>query len=99
MLGKFGDAEGRLPLSTDPDTALNDAATLVAGFTGDTAGRLWTATTCLGVTVTDPATGEVTVFTTEDGLPSLGFGDIAAHPDGTVWVSTDSGLVRFAPTT
>ena len=92
-----GDAEGRLPLSTDPSVALNDLATLLAGFAGDDQGRLWTATTCLGVTRTDPVTGEVTVFTTADGLPSLRFLDLAAHPDGSVWAATDSGLVRFTP--
>ena len=91
------DAAGRLPLSTDPTDALNDLSTLVAGFAGDVDGQLWTATTCLGVTRTDPGASEASVFTTEDGLPSLGFRDIAAHPDGSVWVATDSGLVRLAP--
>ena len=92
-----GDAAGRLPLSTDPTVALIDLNALVAGFAGDVDGQLWTATTCLGVTRTDPGASEASVFTTEDGLPSLGFRDIAAHPDGSVWVATDSGLVRLAP--
>jgi hypothetical protein len=86
----------RLPLPTDPAEATFAIAPLIAGFGGDTEGRLWTATTCLGVTRTDPITGELQVFTTADGMPTLGFGDLAAHPDGSVWVATDSGLVRIA---
>ena len=91
------EAIGRLPLSTDPSIAINDLSQLVAGFAGDTSGQLWTATSCLGVTRTDPVAGEASVFTTQDGLPSLGFRDIAAHPDGSVWVVSDSALVRLAP--
>ena len=74
------DAASRLPVSTDPSVALADLGTLVAGFAGDAEGELWTATTCLGVTRTDSVDGEATVFTTEDGLPSLGFREHGGAP-------------------
>jgi len=49
------------------------------------------------VTHTDVETGTVTVYGIDGGLPSLHVHGIAAHPDGSVWVASDGGVIRIEP--
>jgi len=67
------------------------------GMAGDSEGDAWIALQCSGVYRIDVATGAATRFGLEEGLPSLGFRAITAHPDGGVWVATNAGLARIAP--
>lgn len=47
----------------------------------------------------EPETGEVTVFTQEDGLPDNIVHGVEEDEEGNLWVSTNSGLCRLNPRT
>ena len=48
-----------------------------------------------GVFSVDVVTGAVIEYGLADGLPTLELLDIAAHPDGTLWVATAAGVSRI----
>jgi hypothetical protein len=56
-------------------------------------GSLW-ATTDSSILRWDTLTGEATVFTTADGLPSMGVYNLQAGADGTIWVG-NAGWMAF----
>jgi sugar lactone lactonase YvrE len=57
-------------------------------------GSLWAATD-RSILRWDTLTGETTVFTTEDGLPSMGVYNLQAGADGTIWVGTAGWMALF----
>ncbi|MDH5422746.1 MAG: hypothetical protein OEY55_13160, partial [Acidimicrobiia bacterium] len=63
----------------------------------DTDGSLWAAAD-IGVIRWDIATGESTLFTTEDGLPLLDFQRLLAGPDGAIWVGSWGWMARYHAT-
>jgi len=66
-------------------------------FAGGADGRLWLAIESVGLSSIDVDTGTVTQYGLDDGLPTLELLDIAAHPDGTIWVATAAGITRIVP--
>lgn len=71
-------------------TGVND----VQAVAWDGGGSLWAATT-QGVVRWDPASGTATRYGAADGLPSDQINDMAAAPDGSVWVAVYGGVGRF----
>ncbi len=71
----------------------------VYGVHEDEAGAVWLATAGGGLNKLDPASGEVTVFTTRDGLPHNIIYGILPGLGGALWLSTNAGLARFEPST
>jgi len=67
------------------------------GLAGDREGDAWIALECSGLYRIDVVTGAATRFGLEEGLPSLSFRAVTAHPDGSVWVATNAGLARIEP--
>lgn len=64
-----------------------------ASGTGD---DLWVGTAS-GLDLLNTKTGEVTRYSTRDGLPNDTIYAILRDQEGTLWVSTDNGLSRFNP--
>ena len=58
---------------------------------------LWLATEGGGLNRLDTATGEFTVYTKDQGLPSNRVYGILADASGQLWLSTGNGLARFDP--
>jgi ligand-binding sensor domain-containing protein len=71
-------------------TGVND----VQAVAWDAGGYLWAATTH-GVVRWDPASDTATRYGAADGLPSGPINDVAAAPDGSVWVAASGGVSRF----
>lgn len=69
------------------------------GESSATPGDLWLGTVGAGLVRYDPEAGEVTRYTTEDGLPSDLIYGVLSDVDGRIWASTSQGLVRLDPTT
>ena len=61
----------------------------------DNAGRIW-AGVMGGVSVRD-SSHLIKNITTEDGISSISINCIRKSSDGTMWVGTDVGVVRYAP--
>ena len=61
----------------------------------DKKGFLWLAT-AYGLHRLHLASGELEVFTTEDGLPNNFINGILPEQDSVLWISTDLGLSRFS---
>jgi hypothetical protein len=61
----------------------------------DQAGNVWSVGMG-GAVQWDPTDGTSRRYTAVDGLPSTEVWSVAAHPDGSVWLDTDSGLARYA---
>ncbi|MEL6616257.1 MAG: two-component regulator propeller domain-containing protein, partial [Bacteroidota bacterium] len=70
----------------------------IYGLLPDDQGRLW-MTTNAGLASLDVASGEVSVYTVADGLPSNEFDFMAYHRgrDGTMYVGGPHGLTYFHP--
>jgi ligand-binding sensor domain-containing protein len=65
----------------------------------DGKGSIWLGTFGGGLNHLDIATGDVTHFTEEDGLPNNTVFGILADDHGQLWLSTNNGLSRFNPET
>lgn len=61
----------------------------------DKTGKLWLGTSGNGLVKFDPATGDYTVFTKENGLPNNIVYGVLEHSDGNLWMSTNMGLAKF----
>lgn len=61
----------------------------------DSAGRVWVGTEGGGLNRVTPDTGEVMVFTVEEGLPHDNVQSIVEDRQGNMWVSTADGLARL----
>ena len=57
-------------------------------------GSLWGATE-VGIIRWDTTTGESTLFTTEDGLPSTNIQRLMAGPDGAIWIGSSGWMARY----
>ena len=83
------------PADVAPDA--HSLAIGVRGIAGDAAGRFWLAVECVGLFRIDVDSGVTTPWSVEDGLPSLHFRSVAAHPDGSIWVATSDGITHIVP--
>ncbi|MCP4216779.1 MAG: helix-turn-helix domain-containing protein [bacterium] len=66
---------------------------IVMGVFQDSAGRIWCGTHGFGINCLQPETGEITVYTTSDGLANDLCTSIAEYPPagGTIWIGTMGG--------
>ena len=65
----------------------------------DKTGRLWIGTNGGGVNLYDSEKNQLTLFSTEDGLPSNFINSIFSDKNGTIWLGTDMGTGCFDPHT
>jgi signal transduction histidine kinase/ligand-binding sensor domain-containing protein/DNA-binding response OmpR family regulator len=65
----------------------------------DNAGRLWIGTNGGGLNLYDSEKNQLSLFSTEDGLPSNFINSIFSDKNGTIWLGTDMGIGCFNPNT
>ena len=63
----------------------------------DSKGRLWIGTNDSGVACYDYKTGDVTFYSTENGLPADSIRAIGEDPKGNIYIGTVMQLVRLSP--
>ena len=100
-LNRFEPASGRVtqfvPDARDPSAL---GANYVAGLHIDSAGRLWVATSGGGVDILERDVSGKPGFhhlRRKDGLPNETVDALLPGPDGSVWASTDDGVVHIDP--
>ncbi len=71
----------------------------IAEGRGKDSGSLWLGTDGGGLIRFTPGSGEVKIFTSEDGLPNDVVYQIQRDDSGSLWMSTNNGLAKFDPST
>jgi PAS domain S-box-containing protein len=79
----------------DPDSLATDA---IAALYQDAEGTLWVGTLGGGLDKFDAATGTFTHYAEAHGVPAMVYA-ILQDGTGCLWLSTDSGVVKFNPAT
>ena len=66
-------------------------------FEEDETGKLWIGTRLEGLFQVEPETLKSRRFGVEDGLPTEAIFGIVSDADGTLWLSSNQGIIRFNP--
>ncbi|MEQ9825555.1 MAG: two-component regulator propeller domain-containing protein [Puniceicoccaceae bacterium] len=66
-------------------------------FEQDEQGKLWIGTRLEGLFGVDPETLQARRYGVEDGLPTQSIYGIVTDTDGTLWLSSNRGIIRFNP--
>ena len=86
-----------LDISTTPFSILHHALPETQTYCLASDGKELYAGTVDGLAILDPVTFETTMLTMADGLPDNVVFSIEIEPEGVLWLSTSSRLVRFNP--
>jgi len=90
--------DGFVRYMQDPADANSLSSNRITTMAHDRAGNLWIGTV-FGLNRLEPATGRITRYFREDGLPSSTIYGILVDERDTLWVSSNRGLFAFAPAT
>jgi ligand-binding sensor domain-containing protein/signal transduction histidine kinase len=80
----------------DPKSLNNTSVTCIVE---DNSGNFWLGTYSGGINLMNRATGEFKAITTKEGLPNNRIDGILVDKIGCLWISTNTGIARFDPST